>query len=70
MSILKLVQKYFSKKHHQKILNELDDFYDNVKTGIKIAKQSPSSKKKIKVLVHTQAKIERNQPIQILQERE
>ena len=48
MSILKLVQKYFSKKHHQKILNELDDFYDNVKTGIKIARQSPSSKKKIR----------------------
>ena len=48
MTIPKLIQKYFSKKDHQEILNELEDFYDNVKTGIKIAKQSPSSKKKIK----------------------
>ena len=48
MTIPKLIQKYFSKKDHEEILNELEDFYDNVKTGIKIAKQSPSSKKKIK----------------------
>ena len=48
MTALKLVQKYFSKKDHQEILTELDDFYDKVKTGIKIARQSPSSKKKIK----------------------
>ena len=48
MSILKLVQKYFSKKDHQEIITELEDFYDNVKTGIKIARQSPSSKKKIR----------------------
>ena len=48
MSILKLVQKYFPKKDHQEIITELEDFYDNVKTGIKIARQSPSSKEKIK----------------------
>ena len=48
MSILKLVQKYFPKKDHKEIITELEDFYDNVKTGIKIARQSPSSKKKIR----------------------
>ena len=48
MTALKLVQKYFAKKDHQEIITELEDFYDNVKTGIKIARQSPGSKKKIK----------------------
>ena len=48
MTTLKLVQKYFTKKDHQVVSEELKEFYDDVATGLKIAKQSPSSKEKIK----------------------
>jgi len=48
MKTFELIKKYFKKKDHQVVLEELKEFYDDVATGLKIAKQSPSSKKKIK----------------------
>ena len=48
MKINESVKKYFKKKDHQVVSEELKEFYDDVATGLKIAKQSPSSKKKIK----------------------
>ena len=48
MKTHELLVKYFKKKDHQVVLNELNEFYDDVATGLKIAKQSPSSEKKVK----------------------
>lgn len=43
-----LIGKYFKKKDHQIVLEKLNEFYDDVATGLRIAKQSPSSEKKVK----------------------
>jgi hypothetical protein len=48
MKTNELVKKYFKKKDHQVVLDELNEFYNDVATGLKIAKQSPSSQKEIK----------------------
>jgi hypothetical protein len=50
MKTNELVKKYFKKKDHQVVLDELNEFYNDVATGLKIAKQSPSSQKKVQVL--------------------
>ena len=48
MKTHELLVKYFKKKDHQVVSEELNEFYDDVATGLKIGKQSPSSKKKVK----------------------
>jgi hypothetical protein len=48
MKTNELIEKYFKKKDHQVVVEKLNNFYDDVATGLKIAKQSPSSKKKVK----------------------
>lgn len=48
MKTNELLVKYFKKKDHRLVLNEISEFYDDVATGLKIAKQSPSSQKKVK----------------------
>ena len=48
MKTHELVVKYFKIKDHLIVSAELNEFYDDVATGLKIAKQSPSSQKKVK----------------------
>jgi len=48
MKTHELVVKYFKIKDQQVVSEELNEFYDDVATGLRIAKQSPSSQKKVK----------------------
>ena len=48
MKTHELVVKYFKIKDHLIVSAELNEFYDDVATGLRIAKQSPSSQKKVK----------------------
>ena len=48
MKTLELIKKYFKKKDHQVVSEELNEFYDDVATGLRIAKQSPTSQNKVK----------------------
>nr|MBT6354698.1 hypothetical protein [Pelagibacteraceae bacterium] len=48
MKTHEFAEKYFKKKDNQIVSKELNEFYEDVATGLRIAKQSPSSQKKVK----------------------